>query len=313
MGKPEMDDLERELHLGLGKWALHHADRYAEVGLLPFDPARYPEQRITTGVTLANPVHGDRLGGLEALYLRNGGPTAAATLAAFRCAGGESGGISVAEEIRKLVEAGQSVAILTSHAERLDDVAAFAGSVALAMGRPALVSRNGAILNKVMSRETHQGQPIVRLISPFANSYWVIPDTESARRWMIPEAAVRYVNGRGLRALLGAIRAGAAVTLAPAGSAMLQHRDAANVLKKLTFPPVSRATANLLTRFDAFVLAARWGERVSVTPVMRIKHISRNTRDGGSVAVARKVMSLLGDRTAEVAEVPVATPTFSEA
>jgi hypothetical protein len=252
----QVESLEQALHKALERWAADHARRYDQIGMLDYDPVRFVAQQIGTSVTPGAVVR-PSLETLRQTYVRTAGAVAEQTLAAFETR-------SIGERIRDSVERGRSVAVLCAHADGLDDAAGFAGAVAVAMHGSQAAMRNGVILNKVMSRETFAGVPITNLLGAFANIYWVIPDSESARRWGISERALRYVNSLGIRSLLAAVRDGAAITFAPAGSAMIPSFDGDGNLVGLRFPPVGRATMKLLTRFDSYVLAARFGGQVHV-------------------------------------------------
>jgi hypothetical protein len=249
--------LEEVLHKGLERWATDHARRYPLVGMLDYDPVRFVAQQIGTSVTPGAALR-PALDALRKIYLGSAGAVAEQTLAAFEK-------LSVGEQIRDSVERGRRVAVLCAHADGLDDAAGFAGAVAVAMHGSRAATHNGLILNKVMSRETFAGVPIVNLLGAFANIHWVIPDSESARRWGISESALRYVNSLGIRSLLAAMRHGAAITFAPAGSAMIPSFDDDGKLVGLRFPPVGRGTLKLLSRFDSYVLTARFGGQVHVS------------------------------------------------
>lgn len=295
--------VESELHDALQAWAEDHARRYSTMGVLDYDPIRFPAQRIVTSVSpRASAEHSDP-GWLRSTYLGSGGPVARETLAAFeevRSASGR-GRRSVAEQIAELVERGSSVAILCAHADGLDDVAGFAGALAVAMQGSAAETRNGLVLNKVMSRETFAGVPIVTLLRSFANIFWVIPDSDSAHRWGISLSALRYVNGLAIRSLLAAIREGAAITFAPAGSAMIPRRDRQGTLIALRFPPVGAATMKLLARFDFYVVAARFGAGVHVSEPRPVSAgPAGSARDGLTEALHQ-----LAEATALVAAVRV--------
>lgn len=285
--------LERALQRSLTRWANHHASRYSEIGVVDYDPGREPAQRVDVAVSRAYPLEELSLSARLKIYLENGGPASEAALAEFsrpRGAGGATRS-SLGSRISDLVESGKSVAVLSGHADRLDDIGGFAGALALSSSNPNMLSRNGVILNKVMSRETFRGQSVVELMRPFANIYWVIPATASAKRWNVPSEAVRLINGNALRSLLADVRRGAAITFAPAGSAMVRETDAAGRLVALRMPVVSASTMKLLTRFHAYVVAARWDDRVAVSDLVRIKR-SRTTGEAGERLAAEATVRI---------------------
>src|SRR5262245_14862331 len=109
------DDLERPLHERLALWAQDHAARYPDIGVLDYEPELRTEQRISTSKTPA--VTEDGKGGLFARltagYLQTLGANARAIIDALT---------SHRDELLDALSAGRNVAILTGHADRLDDV-----------------------------------------------------------------------------------------------------------------------------------------------------------------------------------------------
>jgi hypothetical protein len=254
------------LHLGLEAWAREHARRYPDIGVLAYDPSRYPGQRIETSksdavVGTARGSDGDDVAVMRALYERTMGAEGAATLAALG---------TQALEIKRLLRAGRNVAVLTAHADQLHDIGALCAGFAVAFADRDLVHRNGTILNKVMSRESFRGTPIEELFRPFGNVYWVIPATASADRWQLPPDLVSRINGAALRRVAEDMRAGVLLTFAPGGSAMQRVVDEDGRLKSLVIPDVAPGTANLICRFDAYLVAALWNGRVALGPVVEI-------------------------------------------
>jgi len=260
------DDLERGLHERLALWARDHASRYDDIGVLDYEPELRAEQRISTSRTDAIAEDGEDglLGRLTAGYLQTLGAGSGAIIDALA---------SRRDELLEALAAGRNVAILTGHADRLDDVGAFSGGVALALGDPALIGRNGTILNKVMTRESFKGRPMTDLMRLFGNVYWVIPDSDSARRWSIDPRAIRYVNANAMRSLVRDMREGIVLTLAPSGSTMRAELGEDGQVRRIVVPPVAPATAKLIGRFDAYLVAALWEGRCSVSPLYDMEPI----------------------------------------
>ena len=217
-GPPTPDALFQR---GLEAWASEHARRYPDIGVIDYDPVRYPGQRIETSRSDAVVGIGGRSGAEEvaamrAVYERTMGAEATAVLAAL--------GTSTLE-IKRLLSAGKNVAVLTAHADQLHDIGALCAGFAVAFADRDLVARNGTIVNKVMSRESFRGTPIEELFRPFGNVYWVIPATASADRWELPPELVSKVNAAALRRVVADMRAGLLLTFAPGGSAMRRVVD----------------------------------------------------------------------------------------
>jgi hypothetical protein len=255
---PRSATSEVDFHLGLEAWAREHATRYPNMGVIDYDPVRYPGQCIETSRSDAVV---DEVATMRVIYERTMGAEGAATLAALG---------TPAPEIRRLLSAGKNVAVLTAHADQLHDIGALCAGFAVAFADRDLVARNGTILNKVMSRESFRGTPIEELFRPFGNVYWVIPATASADRWGLSPEVVARINGGALRRLAEDMRGGVLLTFAPGGSAMRRVVDEDGRLQSLEIPDVAPGTANLICRFDAYLVAALWNGRVALGPVIEI-------------------------------------------
>jgi hypothetical protein len=249
---------ELNFHLGLEAWAREHARRYPNMGVIDYDPERYPGQAIETSRSDAVVREVETM---RKIYEGTMGAEGAATLAAIG---------APAREVKRLLLAGKNVAVLTAHADQLHDIGALCAGFAVAFADRDLVARNGTILNKVMSRESFRGTPIEELFRPFGNVYWVIPATASADRWGLSPEVVAKVNAAALRRVAEDMRAGLLLTFAPGGSAMRRVVDDDGRLLSLVIPDVAPGTANLICRFDAYLVAALWNGRVALGPVIDI-------------------------------------------
>ena len=275
---PDASASDAALHRGLEAWAREHARRYPDFGVLDYDPARYPGQRIETsksdavvGIGRASGRDDDAVRG--ELYERTMGAEGVATLAALE---------TPAPEIKRLLRAGKNVAVLTAHADQLHDIGALCAGLAVAFADRDLVARNGTILNKVMSRESFRGTPIEELFRPFGNVYWVIPATASADRWELPPEVVSRINGAALRRVAEDMRAGLLLTFAPSGSAMRRVVNDDGELQSLVIPDVAPGTANLICRFDAYLVAALWNGRVALGPVVELTDAADESHPRGA-------------------------------
>jgi hypothetical protein len=316
MPTPEAASMERALHDCLGRWAQDHADRYPGISVLEYDPDAYPEQRITSAKTtpstrLADAVWAEIVPQLQERYRANLGLHEREVISALNSTA-ESVGASrpLVAAVKELLRAGRNVAILAAHADRLEDLGTFCGALAVAMGEGELIRRNGAIVNKVMTREALNGASISSLFELFANVYWVIPETESTAHWGIRPEAMRFVNSAALRAVVADMHDGIALTFAPSGSAMRRTVDSSGELVSLTIPPVASGTAKLLARFDAYVVTSFWEGRVAVDGLTRVgpapvPQATRAERAAYEAGVADAAVRQLAALTEQLAGVPV--------
>lgn len=301
---------EALFQLGLEAWAREHAGRYPDIGVIDYDPARYPGQRIETSrsdavVGIGGRSGSDEVAAMREIYEQTMDAEGAAVLAAL--------GTSTVE-IKRLLSAGKNVAVLTAHADQLHDIGALCAGFAVSFADRDLVVRNGTIVNKVMSRESFRGTPIEELFRPFGNVYWVIPATASADRWQLPPELVSRVNAAALRRVAEDMRAGLLLTFAPGGSAMRRVVDDAGELQSLVIPDVAPGTANLICRFDAYLVAALWNGRVALGPVVEIAEVERGAHAKGSGRTERagrhrdvvaQALSQMAALVADLAEVRV--------
>jgi hypothetical protein len=198
--------------------------------------------------------------------------------------------------------------VLTAHADQLHDIGALCAGFAVSFADRDLVARNGTILNKVMSRESFRGTPIEELFRPFGNVYWVIPATASADRWGLSPDVVAKINAAALRRVAEDMRAGLLLTFAPSGSAMRRVVDEQGRLQSLVIPDVAPGTANLICRFDAYLVAALWNGRVALGPVIEIPQATgraRAERAQRQRDVVIPALSQMATLVADLAEVSV--------
>lgn len=298
----EPSELERELHESLAPWAAEHSQRYQDIATLPYDPRRFKSQQIRHGVTRTRFESADaRISGLERLLSESFGSALGVNPARVREALAP-----VAGSLRSRLRSGQSVVLVTAHADALHDVGVFCGGLAITLRDASLIRRNGAILNKVMTRETFRGAPIEKLFALFGNVYWVIPETPSADRWGIPHAARSYVNTAAMRAVVKDMRRGIVLTIAPSGSVI--HRSADSGEDSLEIPPVGASTASLVARFDAYLPAVMWGGDVLVGPVSPTKSTpltDRSRRKRLEESLMNSIMEDLAAMATDAAGTPV--------
>jgi hypothetical protein len=299
-------DDELDLHDSLGRWACDHADRFDEIGVVGYEPARRPEQRLATAKTApeASAVPGRPERSLVEAYGALLGEEAAQAQAAF--ANGVGG------ELRDWLAAGRSVAVVTAHADRLHDIGTLYGAVAIALADSELISRNATILNKVMSREAFRGIPVAQILARFGAIYWVVPDTASAERWGISPRVSSSINARAMRALLADMRSGLVLTLAPSGTAVRAELGTSGRVESLTIPQFGAATAHLLSRFDGYVAGAVWGGRVSLGKLTALGSRRGKTR-GAREASERHAVQAVANAMIEVTENATGLPVRYDA
>ena len=145
--------------------------------------------------------------------------------------------------------------------------------------------------------------------------YWVIPATASADRWELPPELVSKVNAAALRRVVADMRAGLLLTFAPGGSAMRRVVDDSGQLQSLVIPDVAPGTANLICRFDAYLVAALWNGRVALGPVVEITDVERGSQTRGEQRseraqrqrdVVAQALNQMATLVADLAEVSVA-------
>lgn len=305
--------MERQLHDALGAWAEDHASRYEYVDVSDYAPKARPEQRIDSFKTPLDErilfLPAEQLQStLQERYEAELGSSGRAVVAAFNARGVVLHG-SLTETLIDFLRRGKSVAILSPHADRLEDIGVFAAALAIAMGDPKLIRQNGLILNKVMTRELYRGVPMADMFLPFGSIYWVIPDTASAGRWGIPYEIKRYVNLNAMRTLLADLAQGAIITFAPTGTLMQRERDAAGRPRALRIPPIAPGSLNLVARFDAYVIAVQWQDQVAFSPVTAVPGVRGASRTGyqkNEAELLGGILATMAALTRELAGVPVA-------
>jgi hypothetical protein len=281
--------MERRLHTALARWADDHSRRYPGIEVLAYEPDRYPGQRIDTSVTRTRfELEGDQPAGLDT-RLRN---EFEKTLGVRALHVSDAVAPWVDKLKRLLAHRGRAI-VLTAHADLIHDIGVISGGLAIALEDVELIRRNGTILNKVMSREAFAGLPIPELFGSFANVYWVIPETENAVRWGVSEELSSYVNANAMRTLLGDMRGGILLTIAPSGTAMRAVTDASGRIVRLNIPPVSRSTANLIGRFDAYAIGVLFAGQIAVGPLTPLQSMKASSRGEKRIEQQRRVVGIM--------------------
>lgn len=255
--------LEEELHHSFTAWAGDHAERIEGISDLGYDPKRYPAQRLVESKTEA---------GLLSrwvpswVFLRVLRRKLASVLRSREKADRVIRTFhDVAPGVAKLLDEGKSIALLAGHTDNLFDIAYALAGLQVSFGSTRHIRRTGIIVNKLMTREAFRGTPMVDTLKLLSNVYWVVPDTESTRRWGIPEEAARIVNANALEALEEDLKRGVLVGVIPTGTAARLEQVDGEL--RVTMPHISPGTVRLLSRFDAFLPVAMWNDVPQAAPL----------------------------------------------
>lgn len=196
--------LHDEHHLGGWAEEQRQKDReargeLASIGVLPYNPDKYPEQRIDTVAS-----------GLRPHWLRDHAPDRLLFWDMRRRLGKKLGATSLrgalsladefvseftkpqagtdltrAEQLRKALDAGQHVGLLCSHLDG-DDVAIGLGALQIALRDRKFLERSILPLNKLHSRESRDGgEPVTKQLTAFTEVVWTVPKTDNAVRFGI--------------------------------------------------------------------------------------------------------------------------------
>ncbi len=266
---------EEILHQQMAGWAQEQAERdmatrglRATVGLLPYDPEKFPEQRIDVVASTLKPhwirdhlsqdvlmVHmsrrlGKKLGATSLL---------GSMLLASRFVGSFHeqslpGSPTKLEQIRQLLERGKHVGLVCSHLDG-DDVAVALGGLQIALGDRAFLGRSFIPVNKLHTRESRDGgDPATAQMTSFTNVTWTIPQTANAERYGLldPEGPGMVVMAEGLRYLNSVLRnhdVGRILSIAPTGTGVSQP-DEQGVQH---IQEISGATFGVIAKLSAYL------------------------------------------------------------
>ncbi len=238
------------MHECFTPWVASHHDMDPRIADLGYAPEIYPSQKITVAKEENQefPIEAENIFIMRWL---NGGLTHALGSAALATAFVEgfkrdtSQGQLHTAIIKRLSE-GQNIALMTPHTD-LNDVPLSLAGVALAIGDKNCFKHYGAIVNKLISRQAVESLPVSDRIRAFSSIYWVIPDTESTAKWGINEEIVDAVGKPAMRALREDRKTGGKlIAVAPTGTRAIETES-----NGLQLPPISKASFNLLSKFDA--------------------------------------------------------------
>lgn len=310
----ELIELEKEMHSRLTPWAKDHKKRYRHMGLLPYLPDIFENQKIT--------VPGD-----EAAVLRHFIPNKYYAKFANYTFVKSVGSAAVADQIVKgfletpafldeedysltdyvsdAMDNGESVAVVSGHLDRLSDISDFTGGIMVASMNKSGTKYSGkfkVIVSKLMTRETMYMVPISSLMKVGLAPRWGLPEL-GATKWGVPAEATKLVNSLLAGTIISEQREkGQVVGIVPAGTAAIPHTDPeSGEIIKLHLPH-SSAIASLFPRYKAIIPVSRWGEKVAFGQVieaerpkkMHIREYSHELTDQINYALALQASELAG-------------------
>lgn len=290
-------DLEREMHERFTPWVDSHHKSNPKITDLGYEPSRYESQKITVAKEENHqfPIEAENEHVLRWLNGSMAHALGSATVATAFTDGfkrdTDQGPLHT--QILDKLRNGQNIALITPHIE-LNDVPLALAGVALAVGNKDYFKYYGAIVNKLMSRQAMESTPVSDQVRAFGSIYWVIPDTESTKKWGIRDEIIGAVNMPVFRILRDERKVGGKlVAIAPTGTRIIQTEHGA-----LQLPEISKGSFNLLSKFDALLpvsIDASTG-KFAVGTLVKVSHLTgeASNREVKRLQFANKVTRLLG-------------------
>jgi hypothetical protein len=339
-------DLERKMHRIFTPWSENHRKDYSGIGVLPYDPNLYPEQRIdnhiiearirSTRIPSSVFIWGMRRKIISTFADKKKGQAFVNT---FNSTPGYEDTESPLSEViaNEFLDQGRSVAIITDHADNLTDIARATAGLSVALATKfgdKYMGDFGILVNKNITRETHKGRKIVSKLSDIAEVHTVMPDTASVEKYRkiasqageeITEEEVgqisKKVTGGSARVIFRRIKNGKDSKadgliegIVPTGQGTIKLLDRHKQVKAHTIPAVTNTAANLLCRFDGAIAVSLIGDEYKISPIIPIKEILEGSNDPfANLVLTENIMDMLAEQTTEVAGLPVhyqrSTPT----
>lgn len=291
-------ELERGMHKGFGPWSQKHSERYSNIGVLPYRPWLYTDQKIKKASRKIS-----RL----AIYL----PETAYLKSARKVYARAVGSAALAEQIidgyhRRIALEGVSVmsipqyaiscmeeesddnqygdktlGIACGHADRLSDVGDFTSGLSQAVSDivgTKYVERFKAVVNKNMTRETMKitignitiEVPLAWLMAYGFEPYWGMPKGESPKLYGITEEMGDAVDSRMMRQFIAdKKKSGVIVTYVPSAKGLEKVvNPVSGKLDKFIMGDAS-FTRPLTSSCDGGVVVAnRYGDDFSISAVL---------------------------------------------
>jgi hypothetical protein len=323
--------MERQMHEAFSGWAADHKQRYNHMGVLPYDPEHYPDQRLEISSRRIKspemPSHTGRasraafflkqtayLKALKLVYVKSvqSKELANSIINDFQSKPAFPGynNPSIAEYVVNKLDEDGSVGIVSGHVDRLTDIADFTAGLNLAVAEEnglKYIDRFRILVNKNMTRETYFKVPIPTLMSIGVGVYWGLPPGKSAEKFGITPEISKEVNKRVSHQIVTDKKEKSFVLgFVPAGSGMEQSTDPkSSKLLGLTIKD-SSYTAPLLVRCEGGVIPVnRYGDESIIGTVMETTRPEGINKKDFEKILADKVVETFAKQTMDLAGVSV--------
>lgn len=331
-------DLEVKMHRIFDPWSEAHRQQYQNMGVLPYDPETYPEQRIdihtvppridSTRIPVPVFIWAMRRKLLGTFQDKEKGRKFFESFWTSCASSDEKAPLAlvVAEDY---LRQGKSVAVVTDHADNLTDIARATASLNIALAEKfgsEHMSNFGILVNKNVTREKHQNRSVVRKIGDIASVHMVLPNTQSAEKYRkiasrngdeITEDDVRKISqkvtGGSAKSIFRRIKDGhdgkahgIVEGIVPTGQGTIKLRNKHGAVQAHTIPPVTETAAGLLCRFDAVIAVSLIADEFKISPLIALKDYTTKQKDPfNNLLVTEDIMDILATQTTEIAGVPV--------
>jgi len=116
------------------------------------------------------------------------------------------------------------------------------------------INMGGVLLNKLMTRQSHNGKKIVDYFSPTANVYFSYPKSASAEKHEVPKGAMMLGNALFMKVLKTDLRKGGLeLDAALTGKQIVPHNNENGELDYYQIPDIDPASADLVKHFDDII------------------------------------------------------------
>jgi hypothetical protein len=303
---PQQEAIQDRLHQGFSSWTAEHSQRYPLMGVLPYWPNVFRDQRIdepykpvnkaaqflsrneATDSKLARPaIYLGKLAYLKALretYAQSVGSKATANsiIYAFQATpafGEDLNSPSIAEYAVECLADGRdnTIGLTSGHLDRLSDVGEFAGGLTLAITEEhglKYIDRINMLVNKNMTRQTYKTRhipvPVPWLITTGAGAYWGIPPGESAQKHGISEADAGVANTIiSRRFATDKKKRDMVFAYVPTGSGAVKVTDATGEVVRLRLKDASYTSPLTVRCYGGIIPVNRYGNNIVVGSVIK--------------------------------------------
>jgi hypothetical protein len=147
-------------------------------------------------------------------------------------------------------QAGKNTLVVTSH-YNFPEFGYFKAMRFLAKKDRRTARKNGALMNKLMTRQKYKGDTLVKRFTPLGPVLWSYPKSETAKRHGVPTKAMRLGNALFTKVLDIELKDGGfELDAALSGSEIKPVIDEAGKLTHNRIPDIDPASAKLLEGFD---------------------------------------------------------------